>query len=176
MLNKKAQTEDNIEFVIAIIGIVIGVVALTLVSAQYTLSTSHAKGELQGTTTMGTYDAQFMGTDLLNLLQTPANDSMSFGEFFAKLPQIASTQSSEEEYTLWFSKINLCNEDIFKRLDSEVKPVYGYYWRIHADYQGTTLYDCYRTEPSFSLAATSNITLPTTLPGKTIFISMEVYN
>src|SRR3989338_6536769 len=66
MLNKKAQVEDNIEFVLCILGLIIGVVVLTLLKADYAWSIDHAKNAWRAGTEIPPFDTQFMGTDLLN--------------------------------------------------------------------------------------------------------------
>ena len=174
MLNKKAQVEDNLEIILSIILLIIGVVALTLVSADYKLSTDRAKAALQGQTTLATYDAEFMGTDLINILKMPANESISYGELFAQFPEFPY-DIPEEYYNTWFSKTNLCSQDVFNKLDAVLTPIYGEYWRIHEEYQAATIYDCYRTEPYLSIRAQTNMTIPTTTPGQNAFVSLEVY-
>mgnify|MGYP001573337411 FL=1 len=68
MLNKKAQIEDNLEIVLSIIGIIIGVVIITLAKAEYKISVDHAENAIQSGSTIESFDAKFIGTDLLNIL------------------------------------------------------------------------------------------------------------
>ncbi len=174
MLNKRAQVEDNLEYVLAIILTVIGVVALTLLIADFTISVDNAKTNLASSTTVKAYETQFLGTDLLNLMKAPANASLTYGEFFATLPEFYTKEVSPEEYAQWFSKINLCSVEVYENLNGILSPVYGDYWSVKVTIDESTLYECYNSPSYFSDSFSTNMTLPSTIPGKDIHVFLEV--
>ena len=88
MLNKKGQTEDNIELVVAVIAVIGGFVLLSLFNTGYQLSIDNAKDSLlYYRTDINSFDAEFIGTDLINMMKYNLDEDFTFGELMADLDQ-----------------------------------------------------------------------------------------
>src|SRR3989344_3278714 len=130
MLNKKAQVEDNIEFVLCILGLIICVVVLTLLKADYAWSIDHAKNAWRAGTEIPPFDTQFMGTDLLNTAKIPIG-GYTFGELITYMPRnyqgIKDPQFETLFWDQWFVDALACDEELYTVLNDYLSPVYEKY-------------------------------------------------
>ena len=123
MLNKKAQLEDNLEYGIAFLIIIVGVIALTLLQADYEWSTDKAKMSLRGETSIGSFDTSFMGTDLLNILKLPLEEQ-SLGEVLATVQETPSNAFIQDA-GIWS-----CGPELYTSMHAFLVPIYGENWYI----------------------------------------------
>ena len=123
MLSKKGQVDDNIEYVLAGIGLIIAVVALTLVNADFQYSLDNAKVSLQKETNIHAYETQFMGTDLLNIMRIPLGEQ-SLGEALAYIEKTPA-EAFVQDLGIW-----ACGTDLYSSLHTILQPVYGENWYL----------------------------------------------
>ncbi|MSR86290.1 hypothetical protein EXS74_02750 [Candidatus Woesearchaeota archaeon] len=181
MLNKKAQTEDlGIEIPFAIVLTIIGVIALTLVAADYNWSTDRVKGALHGGTTVHAFDAKFMGTDLENTLKLQVGD-YTFGELIAYMPrnyQEVQDPSLFEGmlWDKWLIDGLACDQELYTEINHYLSPVYGKYWQIKAYYHDEEIFSCYPADILYGFGPIqTNMILPTLDPQETVFVQLKVY-
>ncbi len=181
MLNKKAQTEDlGIEIPFAIVITIIGVIALSLVSADYNWSLDRAKSSLQSGTTIAPFDAKFLGTDLENTLKLSV-ENYSFGELIAYMPrnyQEVQDPSLFEGilWDKWLTDGLACDQELYTQINDYLSPIYGKYWQIKAYYKEEEIFSCYPPDILYGLGPQqTNMTLPTLDPQETVLVQLKVY-
>ena len=180
MLNKKAQVEDSIEIVLSIIGIVIGIIVLTLLAMNYELSIEHAKDALHGGTTIQSFDTQFMGTDLLNTVKLPVDD-YTFGELIAYMPgnyQDVQDPSLFEGilWDKWLIDGITCDTELYTEINNYLSPVYGKYWDLTVLYKQEKIFTCHPSDILYGFGPVqTNMTLPTLNPEENVIVRLEVY-
>ncbi|MDP3728859.1 MAG: hypothetical protein Q8R18_05420 [bacterium] len=176
MLNKKAQVEDNLEFVLSIIIIIIGVVALTIAKADYNSSVDEAKNALHGET-------ELIGTDLLNLLKLPVSEEYTFGELIAHLPtnypiiQEESLRPIIKEGII--SSEMTCSTELLNIIHNYLEPVYGDDWFITViNIKNENIFRC---TPRYTAQLPGEdkyywqVYLPTVNPEEQVLVILEVF-
>lgn len=180
MLNKKAQVEDNLEFVLCIIALVIGVVILTLFKADYAWSIEQAKSHLKTGVDIQSFDVQFMGTDLLNTLKLPSGE-YTFAELISYMPR--NYQEIEDPalfedifWDKWFTEGIACDTELYTPINSYLSPVYGKYWEITVFYQEQEIFICHPPDILYGFGPQqTNMTLPTANPNEEVIVRLEVF-
>ena len=178
MLNKKAQIEDNLEIVLSIIGIIIGVVIITLAKAEYKISVDHAENAIQSGSTIESFDAKFIGTDLLNILKLETGD-YTFGELIAYMPrnyqEVQDPALFEDLFwDVWLVNGLGCDTELYKQLDENLRPIYGANWALEVVYKDEQIFTCpysYLLYPGYS---ETNMFLPSLDPNEELLVSLNV--
>jgi len=178
MLSKKAQVEDNLEIVLSIIGIIIGVVIITLAKAEYSISVDHAENAIQGASTIGSFDAKFIGTDLLNILKLQTGD-YTFGELIAYMPrnyqEVQDPALFEELFwDIWLVDGLACDTELYNTLEEYLRPVYGRNWALDVFYKEKPIFSCPYAYVLFADYRETNMTLPSLDPNEELFVSLKV--
>jgi len=179
MLNKKGQTEDNIEMVLCIIGIVIGVVVLTIAKADFESSAAGVKqsvvlerNEIQSV------DTQLMGTDLLNVLRLQVSQEYTFGELVAHLPEnYPEVQDTSLAGLVQGPGEMTCTTELYNELNNYLEPVYGDDWFITViSSSEVTIFHC---TPKYAVLPGSEYFwqayLPTTNPDEQVLVILQVF-
>lgn len=177
MLSKKAQLEDNIEILLSVLGVIIGVVVLTILKAEYGASVNNAKAGLQA----GDVEGTFIATDLHNLLKMPI-DSYTFGEIIAYMPrnyQDAQDPSLFEGilWDRWLVDGLSCNTELYQKINGHLNPVYGKYWKVKVFYQDKEIFSCFPPELTYEYGGpkTATMILPTLNFEEEVRVLLEVY-
>lgn len=174
MLNRKGQVEDAIEVSLALIGMVIGIVILTILSSASGADISKAQINLLNTND-NPYDANFMATDLQNALQLQLTNGQSLGEMLAQV------QEAELPYDVEADRGNrICNEELFTELNIYLSPLYKTNWVLYVYPKGTTvvpLFSCnfQDTKTNLNREQSTIIIIPSTDPEKDLEVHLEVY-
>lgn len=180
MLKKKGQVEDNLEIILSIIGIIIGVVVITLAKAEYKISVDHAENSIQGGSTIESFDAKFMGTDLLNTLKLQTGD-YSFGELITYMPrnyqEVQDPALFEDLFwDVWLTDGLACDTELYTTLDEYLHPVYSKYWRVQVFYKGEEIFKCQPPDILYNQGyRQTNTTLPSLDASEQITVRLEVH-
>lgn len=178
MLSKKAQIEDNLEIVLSIIGIIIGVVIITLAKAEYSISLDHAENAIQSGSTIESFDAKFIGTDLLNLLKLKTGE-YSFGELITYMPrnyqEVQDPALFEEQFwDVWLVDGLACENELYSQLNENLKPIYGTNWALEVFYQENKIFSCPYSYVLYPGYTETNMSLPSLDPSEELFVSLKV--
>lgn len=182
MLNKRGQAEDGIETVVAIIGIIIGIVFLYVAQSAYTFSIDSAKDTLSfETSEINSIDSKFIEIDLLNLMKLPINDKYTFGEIISQLPEnypeITNPDFSngilvETDYGT--DSVLVCDTDMYNKLKEYFSPIYGDQIPVISvvDNSYRSIFLCPLLY--YDALASGNMTLPSSDPDNSLYVIMEV--
>lgn len=181
MLNKKAQVEDNLEIVISMIGIIVGIVIISLAQADYKYNLEKGK-EAVSIESSGAYayDTKFLAMDLLNTLKLPIGD-YTVGELMAYMPRNSEKVQDPELFEgilwdKWLVNGIACNTELYHVIDDYLRPVYGRYWSISV-YQGEkNIFTCQSRDLLYGAGSQiAEMNLPSLDPQQDLKVSLEVY-
>lgn len=181
MLNRKAQTEDTTEIIVAVVLLIVGVAIMYFLSIGHGMTLEGAKDFVfTPEDKILSVDAKFMGTDLTNTLRLPITEDYTFGEILAMVPenhpQVKDQWLIDQKYwdqTMFTDRL-FCDETLKNKLITYLNPSYGDEWFIKV-YEGEDIiFVCYDAGIQWGDQVLANITLPTTDPSQTILVEMEV--
>tara|TARA_Y100000310_G_C20680119_1_gene815428 strand:- start:2558 stop:3109 length:552 start_codon:yes stop_codon:yes gene_type:complete len=181
MLNKKAQTEDTTEIIVAVILLIIGVAIMYFLTFAHGVSLMDVKDMVvTPKDKILSVDSKSMGTDLTNTLRLPITEEYTFGEILAMVPEnhpdVKDSWLVDEKYfdqTLFTDRL-FCDQTLKNKLIAYLNPVYDDEWFIKV-YEGEDLiFVCYDAGIQWGEEVKANITIPTTDPSQTLLVDMEV--
>ena len=185
MLNKKGQTEDNIEMVVATIAVILAFVLLSLFNTSYQLSIDNTINNLfYDRTDINSFDAEFIGTDLINVMKYPLDEGYTFGELMANL-QKSYDGPIETEYEERIKRTIVgyvtgrltCTEKLQEEIQTYLGPTYNNGWAITVyNAEGSILFSCAPFYVDWSTPYGSNMTIPTIDTEQDNIILLEGYN
>jgi len=159
MLNKKGQAEDNVEMIAVPILLVLGFVLITLFNSAYFLSIDQVKSSLTFDGEVHAFDAQFMGTDLINLMKLPVNER-TLGEMLSDLPKTGESR---------------CDQELRDSINTYLLNSYGTKWLITVHQDGSQIFDCAGFEVALITPFNTNLTIPSNDPSTTLLVRLEAF-
>lgn len=179
MLNKKGQTEDAIEVCITLVLIVIGIIAISILHADYTFSLKNAKSVLFADgETVTAYDTTFIGLDLLNTLRLPVTKETTIGELLVSLPQNYPDIQDPLDTGLIVQYPNNrlgCGDTFFASLSAYLTPVYGEQWFLSVFEGDEMIFFCTPIVAEYAKVRSANMTLPSVSTDEKTRVVLEVY-
>jgi hypothetical protein len=192
-VNKKGQFEDEVDVVIGIVAIIIGISIIYFMQSAQTFTIDNAQKQISSDVTeLTSYDNKFVATDLLNLMKYPLTENYTFGEIVSLLPD--NYDNVQPEFSSVFEMYNFpyhtlgCKKEVYDEILAYYSLVYAsssiriaaYSIRIAAyDQNGARmLMLCPAEEWKIADSAFSSfgyLTLPSTDPGNDIMVTLGVY-
>ena len=135
MLNKRGELDNLVDYAIGGFFLLIGLIIIALVTFQTNIDiTEKVEHFFYSETDLLSFETNFIGTDLLNVLRLEVNEEYTFGELLSYAPR--NYPDKEDDFlfegllTQHFSNRMSCDEELYNLLDEKLSPVYGERWFI----------------------------------------------
>lgn len=180
MLNKKgiSMPSDNIELIVVAISMVFVFMIVSFLSAAHIGLISTATDNFVIENKVFAIDAQFMDSDLLNILRMEIADNYTLGEIFTLMPR----NFPDDKDSFLFNGLvereisdrMTCDEELYNKLNNILEPTYGEDWMISVFSEDERLFTCTPIIIDFANPGEAEITLYSS-EGKKVTVLMEVY-
>ena len=183
MLNKKGELDNLVDYLVGAVFLIIGLIII----AQFTFATSVDISErvehfFISETELLSFETNFMGTDLINILRLEVNEEYTFGEILSYIPRNYPDKQDDFLFegllTQHFSDRMSCDEELFNLLDEKLSPVYGEKWFISVkDGEDELVFFCTPIIAELvSWPDYAELTIPLQDSDKTALVRLEVHS